>query len=143
MATPALADRVTQLAVEFSQRQVLSVLREAHHVCWGVTTLRKVTRAMTEAMSPFRHQAQVEQVLTWLQQASDADGPRRIVLSAGRDGVMLPMLGHRFLRLPTLQHRTDWQSRPRVDWEIRGSFPWTFLISPCPEQLPVWGQFLS
>ena len=93
VATPALADRVAQLAVEFSQRQVLSVLREAHHVCWGVPTLRKVTRAMADAMSPFRHQAQVEQVLTWLQQASDEGGPRRIVLSAGRDGVMLPIRG--------------------------------------------------
>jgi hypothetical protein len=93
VATPALADRVAQLAVEFSQRQVLSVLREAHHVCWGVPTLRKVTRTMAEAMSPFRQQALVEQVLTWLQQASDEGGPRRIVLSAGRDGVMLPIRG--------------------------------------------------
>jgi len=93
VATPALADRVAQLAVEFSQRQVLSVLREAHHVCWGVPTLRKVTRTMAEAMSPFRQQALVEQVLTWLQQASDEGGPRRIVLSAGRDSVMLPIRG--------------------------------------------------
>jgi len=34
VATWALADRVAPLAVEFSQRQVLSVLREEHHVCW-------------------------------------------------------------------------------------------------------------
>ena len=74
VATPALADRVAQLTVEFSQRQVLSVLREEHHVSWGVTTLRKVTGAMAEAMSPFRHQAQVEQVLMWLQQQQFPDG---------------------------------------------------------------------
>ena len=93
VATPALADRVGQLAVEFSQQQVLSVLREEQHVCWGVPTLRKVTQAVAEAMSPFRHQAQVDQVLEWLQQASDDTGPRRVVLSAGRDGVMLPIRG--------------------------------------------------
>jgi hypothetical protein len=93
VATPALADRVAQLAVDFSQRQVLAVLREQHHVCWGVTTLRKVTAAVAEAMSPFRHLAQVEQVLTWLQQAAATGGPRRIVLSVGRDGVMLPIRG--------------------------------------------------
>jgi len=93
VATPALADRVAQLAVDFSQRQLLAVLREQHHVQWGAKTLRKVTTAVAEAMSPFRHQAQVAQVLGWLQQAMEKGGPRRIVLSAGRDGVMLPICG--------------------------------------------------
>ncbi len=91
VATPALADRVAQLAVDLSQRQLLAVLQEEHHVCWGAETLRKVTAAMAEAMSPFRHSAQVEQVLGWLTQAAAEEGPRRIVLAAGRDGVMLPI----------------------------------------------------
>ncbi len=91
VATPALADRVAQLAVDFSQRQLLAVLRDQHQVCWGVETLRKVTTGMAEAMSPFRHAAQVEQVLGWLKQAAAEGGPRRIVLSAGRDGIMLPI----------------------------------------------------
>jgi hypothetical protein len=60
-----------------------------------VTTLRKVTRAVAEAMSPFRHPAQAAQVRTWLRQASDEGGPRRVVLSAGRDGMMLPIRGVR------------------------------------------------
>jgi hypothetical protein len=93
VATAALADRVAQLGVDFSQRQLLAVLREQHHVQWGAETLRKVTAAVAEAMSPFRHQAQVEQVLAWLRQAAEKGGPRRIVLSAGRDGVMLPIRG--------------------------------------------------
>jgi hypothetical protein len=93
VATAALADRVAQLAVDFSQRQLLAVLCEQHHVQWGAKTLRKVTAAVAEAMSPFRHQAQVEQVLAWLRQAAEEGGPRRIVLSAGRDGVMLPICG--------------------------------------------------
>jgi len=91
VATPALADRVAQLAVDFSQRQLLAVLRDQHQVSWGAETLRKVTAAMAEAMSPFRHAAQVEQVLGWLRQAAEESGPRRIVLSAGRDGIMLPI----------------------------------------------------
>ena len=91
VATPALADRVAQLAVDFSQRQLLAVLRDQHQVCWGAETLRKVTAGMAEAMSPFRHAAQVDKVLGWLKQAAAEGGPRRIVLSAGRDGIMLPI----------------------------------------------------
>ena len=45
VATPALADRVTLLSVDFSQRQVLAILRDQHHVCWGAETLRKSTQA--------------------------------------------------------------------------------------------------
>ena len=91
VATPALADRVGQLAAELTQRQCLDVLRQQHHVVWGTETLRKVTAGMAEAMSPFRHQAQVDQVLAWLKQAAAEGGPRKILLSVGRDGVMLPI----------------------------------------------------
>ena len=45
VATPALADRVTLLSVDFSQRQVLAILRDQHHVYWGAETLRKSTQA--------------------------------------------------------------------------------------------------
>ena len=91
VATPALADRVGQLAAELTQRQCLDVLRQQHHVVWGTETLRKVTAGMAEAMSPFRHQVQVDQVLAWLKQAAAEGGPRKILLSVGRDGVMLPI----------------------------------------------------
>jgi hypothetical protein len=93
VATPALADRVARLAADLTQRQLLSVLLEEHQVRWGAETLRKVVAAMAEGLSPFRHQAQVTQVLTWLQQAADQPGPRRILLSVGRDGIMLPIRG--------------------------------------------------
>jgi hypothetical protein len=93
VATPALADRVARLAADLTQRQLLSVLLEEHQVRWGVETLRKVVAAMAEGLSPFRHQAQVTQVLAWLQQAADHPGPRRILLSVGRDGIMLPIRG--------------------------------------------------
>jgi len=93
VATPALADRVAQLVVDFSQRQVLMILREQHQVSWGAVTLRKVTASMAEAMSPFQHAAQVGQLLAWLKAAVAEGGPRRIVLSVGRDGLMLPIRG--------------------------------------------------
>lgn len=91
VATPALADRVAQLSVDLSQRHVLTVLQAEHRVSWGVETLKKVTAGMAEAMSPFRHTAQVEQVVGWLAKAAAMPGPRRITLSVGRDGVMLPI----------------------------------------------------
>ena len=67
VATPALADRVARLAADLTQRQLASVLIEEHQVRWGAETLRKVVAAMAEDLSPFRHQAQVTQVLAWLQ----------------------------------------------------------------------------
>jgi len=93
VATPALADRVARLAVDLTQRQLLDVLRQQHQVCWGAETLRKVVAAMAKGLSPFRHQAQLTQVLGWLQQASEQLGPRKILLAVGRDGIMLPILG--------------------------------------------------
>jgi len=93
VATAALADRVARLAVDLTQRQLLDVLRQQHQVCWGTETLRKVVAAMAKGLIPFRHQAQVTQVLGWLQQASQQLGPRKILLAVGRDGIMLPILG--------------------------------------------------
>jgi hypothetical protein len=92
VATPALADTVARLAADLTQRQVLGVLRLRHGVRWGAQTLRKVTAAVAEAMSPHRHAAQVQKLLGWLAQAEASSGPRRPVLSAGRDGCMMPIL---------------------------------------------------
>jgi len=94
VATPALADCVARLTVDFSQRQVLEILRDQYRVCWGSETLRKVTAAVAEAMSPFQHAAAVAQLLAWLAAAVAEGGPRRIVLSVGRDGIMLPIVGN-------------------------------------------------
>ena len=91
LATPALFDRVAQLTVDYADRQLLDILRAEHQVTWGVGTLKKVTDAVANRMGPFRHEAQVERVLGWLQQAAGASGPRKIVLSVGRDGIMLPI----------------------------------------------------
>jgi hypothetical protein len=90
-ATPALADAVSRMAADLTQRQTLERLRQ-HSVRWGVRTLRKVVAAMAESMSEHRHEAQVQRVLGWLTKAAAGKGPRRFVLSAGRDGVMIPIV---------------------------------------------------
>ena len=91
VATPALADAVARMAADLTQRQTLERLRQ-HGVCWGARTLRKVVAALAEAMSEHRHQAQVQCLLGWLTKAAAGKGPRRFVLSVGRDGVMIPIV---------------------------------------------------
>ena len=78
-------------AADLTQKQTLERLRQ-HGVCWGVRTLRKVVAAMAETMSQHRHEAQVQCVLGWLKRAAAGTGPRRFVLSVGRDGVMVPII---------------------------------------------------
>lgn len=92
VATPALADAVSRMAADLTQRQMLGRLRHEHGVRWGVSTLRKVVEVMAESMSEHRHQAQVRCVLGWLKEAAAGKGPRRFVLSVGRDGVMIPIV---------------------------------------------------
>ena len=91
VATAALADLVARKAVDLTQQQVLDQLR-SQHVIWGVGTLRKVTHAMAEMLSPHRQEAQVQQVLGWLSKAAASIGPRRFTISVGRDGVMIPIV---------------------------------------------------
>lgn len=91
VSTPALADRVAQLSVDMTQRQLLEALRSQHHVCWGAETLRKTVAAMAEALSPVRHQAQANKLRSLLDRAAATAGPRRIQLVVGRDGIMLPI----------------------------------------------------
>jgi len=91
VATPALADLVARLSVDFTQRQVLKALREQAHVVWGTETLRHVTLALADGIAPFQHAARVEMILGWLREAAKGSGPVRITLAVGRDGLMLPI----------------------------------------------------
>jgi hypothetical protein len=93
VATPALADAVARLAVDFTQRQVLDTLRQQYHVAWGVPTLRHVTQAMAEGIAPFQHAARLQMLLGWFTQATQKSGPVRFTLAVGRDGLMLPIRG--------------------------------------------------
>lgn len=93
VATPALAQFAARLSVDYTQQQVLHVLREQCHVCWGVQTLRKVTRAVAEMIAPFQHAANVELLLKWLKEAAASAGRGRYTLAVGRDGLMMPIRG--------------------------------------------------
>lgn len=90
-ATPALAERVAELASSCTQTELLSILRREHDIHWAVGTLRKVTAHVSQGMVPHLHKAQVAQVLAWLRQAHVSKGPHKVVLTIGRDGIFLPI----------------------------------------------------
>lgn len=90
-ATPALALRTGWLAAAGTQQQTLDILREDHGVTWSVQTLRKLTAAVAEQLAQHRHPAQVAKLLELLGAADASRGPRKIVLSVGRDGVFVPI----------------------------------------------------
>jgi hypothetical protein len=90
-ATPALAQHAGQLMLQQSQRATLQTLSREHDVHWSHDTLRKVTRTLAEGLSEHRQDAQVQQVLSWLEKAEQSRGSHRPVLAAGRDGINVPM----------------------------------------------------
>jgi hypothetical protein len=90
-ATPALALRAAWLAAANTQQQTLDFLREDHGVHWSVKTLRKLTAAVAERLAQQRHPTQVARLLELLAAADASRGPRKIVLSVGRDGVFVPI----------------------------------------------------
>jgi hypothetical protein len=92
-ATPALVERVGFYLAEAgsSQNRVLQRLKEDHGVVMGVKRLRALTTALDEALSPQRHDLQVRRLLAMLRQAQAGTGRHKPVLSAGRDGVTLPL----------------------------------------------------
>ena len=93
LCTPALTERVAQAATATSQNAVLAMLERDHGVCWSVATLRKVIAGVATNMEPHRHDAAVDRVLAWLEQADQSRGSRKPVLAVGRDGLMLPIRG--------------------------------------------------
>jgi len=90
-ATTSLASRVGLWTAQYTQETVLALLREEHRVSWSVATLRNVAADLSAALAPLTHQAQVASVLALLQQAHDSKGAHRPVLSAGRDGIFVPI----------------------------------------------------
>lgn len=88
-ATPALAERAAHLlgGSGMTQSQTLERLRQDHGVGWGVTKLRQVTHAVSQALADERHETQVEQLLPWLKQAAASKGKHKPVVSVGRDGI--------------------------------------------------------
>jgi hypothetical protein len=92
-ATPALAERAARAAVALPQDAVLTAMRDDHGVRWSVASLRAVVADVAAGMDAHRHDAQVDRLLSWLEQADRSSGGRKPVLAVGRDGLMLPIRG--------------------------------------------------
>lgn len=90
-ATPALAERVGQLAAGHTESEVLDELRDEHDVTFSKATLRNVTRTIGEGIVQHLHDAQKDRLLGWLREASDSTVRSKPVLAVGRDGIMLPI----------------------------------------------------
>lgn len=90
-ATAALASRIGQWTAQYPQETVRQLLKDEHKVAWSVATLRHVAADLSAALAPLTHQAQVDAVLAVLQKAHDSKGAHRPVLSAGRDGIFVPI----------------------------------------------------
>lgn len=90
-ATPALALRVGEYAAELTQQQTLGRLKDDHGVTFSVEALRKLTAAVAEGLTGYRHEVQVARLLELLDQANKSTGSRKIVMSVGRDGVFAPI----------------------------------------------------
>jgi hypothetical protein len=91
--SPTLADRVGRLVAAQTQRQVLATLEENYGLHWSATLLRGVAAEVAALIGPQRQAAQAAQIIAWLRQAWGGRGPFEPVLAAGRDGIMVPLLG--------------------------------------------------
>ena len=90
-ATPALAERASWWLAQQPQGRTVQLLARDHGVTWSAETLRNVTGAFAAGLEAPRQDAQVAQVLEWLQQAEQSRGRHRPTLVVGRDGLHLPM----------------------------------------------------
>lgn len=95
-ASTVLAERVGRWAVDHSQSAVRQLLASEHGVKWSTEHLRRVLREYRQLVVQFRAEAQQERVLAWLWQAERSRGRHRPVLAVGRDGVMVPIRGHKY-----------------------------------------------
>jgi hypothetical protein len=93
LATPALAERIGYWATDHTQNEVLEIIERDHGVSWSCTSLRKLLGCLREGMAPHLEGAQVEQVLSWIEQARASRGRFRPTLSVGRDGIFVPLRG--------------------------------------------------
>ena len=92
LATPAMAEQIGRLSVDHTQHRVLEMLQADYGVHWSFTSLRKVLKSLKTGMASYRHDTQVERLLSWLEQARASHGRFRPTLSVGRDGIFVPLL---------------------------------------------------
>jgi hypothetical protein len=102
--TPALAERTCREMAEAgaTQSRVIAWLKCEHGVSMGIKRLRALTEAVSQGMSEFQLESQVETLLSALQKATESSGNRKPVLSVGRDGITLCEYHHRFHEVATV-----------------------------------------
>jgi hypothetical protein len=103
-ATPALAEAVGRYmaGAGATQQAVLDRLRTQHDVSWSAQRLRDVTQSLAADFADGTQACQVLRLLELLHQAEKSRGPRRPVLSVGRDGVTLREYRFRFFEHATV-----------------------------------------
>jgi len=60
---------VGQWSTDHTQQEVLELLEKEHGIQWSCTSLRKVLGSLRDGMAPHREVCQVEQVVSWIEQA--------------------------------------------------------------------------
>lgn len=91
LATPALAERVGRWSTDHTQHEVQELLEKDHGVHWSCSSLRKLLASLSRGMTAHREVCQVDQVVSWIEQARASKGHFRPTLSVGRDGIFVPL----------------------------------------------------
>ena len=89
-ATPALAEVIGRLSQERSESSVGEVLRREHHVPLASETVCLIRDAVARGIAGHLEDEQVRVLLEMIR-AGQAQG--RVILSAGRDGIFVPLRG--------------------------------------------------
>ena len=89
--SPALLDLLgkTHASTGQSQAGTLEVIHQQCGVSMGVKRLRQCIESLAEGMEPLRQAAQVDQLMSALNEAICSKGSRKPVLAVGRDGITL------------------------------------------------------
>jgi hypothetical protein len=103
-ATPALAEAAGRYMAQAgaTQQAVLERLKLQHGVSWGAQRLRDVTEHLSLAFEDLTQECQASRLLELLKKAEQSRGPRRPVLSVGRDGITLREYRFRFFEHATV-----------------------------------------
>lgn len=87
--TPALAEVTGRLAADLPQQAALDVLQERFAVRPGVAAYRKVIADIACQIRSVHDEEAIAQLQEWIEQARVSEGPRDVLLQAGRDGVFV------------------------------------------------------
>jgi hypothetical protein len=82
---------VGRWSTDHTQHEVLELLAKEHGVHWSCASLRKLLGSLRQGMAPHREVCQVDQVVSWIEQARASKGRFRPTLSVGRDGIFVPL----------------------------------------------------